>query len=97
MKYLKSFNESIDFDPIGTKVKFKGGSKMEYGLIVQTPKHLTWCDDPVVILWDTHKEDDYEQALLPYDIVDDYQFKYIDSDGNPINRGLIRPRRGRNK
>ncbi len=98
MKHLKSFNESNEpFFPVGTKVKAKGRGGMEYGLIVPTPSKLDWCNDPVVVLWDNNRPDDYEQALHVDEADPGYEFKFIDEKGKQINRNYGGPRKGKNK
>jgi hypothetical protein len=60
---------------IGKIVKYSG----EYGIVMV----INEDNKPsIVVRWDTHKEDDFEQyGQLEYKFIDEYEFKYINMDG----------------
>jgi hypothetical protein len=83
---------------LGTKVKAKGRSKMEYGLVVINPDPDMELGE-LVVLWDTTKPDDYEGyygATFLQEADPNHVFKYIDKNGLQINRSeqsVYKPKR----
>lgn len=77
----KKKKEILDFagaEDIGKIVQYKG----EKGVIIRTPSNLVEHIGEVCVRWDNKKSDDYEGYYgMPCKFIDDYELKYINTDG----------------